>query len=144
MVLPPLLDVLQSVPVLGYLSLTIVFFVSLFPSSILGPELAAIFAFLSTQARNMAFSFFPAPRTTRRDLDEASRSFRFSGQQRFWQLEVPFAMPDQNERSMRRRFWAQKINAHRFVPGGLQFKSPPPANGQTRPSGDDESWSGRA
>jgi len=93
MVLLPLLDVLQSVPVLGYLSFTVVFFVSLFPSSILGPELAAIFAIFTSQAWNMAFSFFQALRTVPRDLDEASRSFRFSGWQRFWRLEVPFAMP---------------------------------------------------
>jgi NitT/TauT family transport system permease protein len=93
MVLIPLLDVLQSVPVLGYLSFTVVFFVSLFPSSVLGPELAAIFAIFTAQAWNMAFSFFQALRTVPHDLDEASRSFRFSGWQRFWRLEVPFAMP---------------------------------------------------
>ena len=57
MVLIPLLDVLQSVPVLGYLSFTVVFFVSLFPGNILGPELAAIFAIFTAQAWNMAFSF---------------------------------------------------------------------------------------
>src|SRR5271169_1778458 len=93
MVLIPLLDVLQSVPVLGYLSFTVVFFVSLFPSSVLGPELAAIFAIFTAQAWNMAFSFFQALRTVPHDLDEASRSFRFSGWQRFWRLDVPFAMP---------------------------------------------------
>ena len=92
-VLIPLLDVLQSVPVLGYLSFTVVFFVSLFPGSILGPELAAIFAIFTSQAWNMAFSFFQALRTIPHDLHEASRSFRFSAWQRFWRLEVPFAMP---------------------------------------------------
>jgi NitT/TauT family transport system permease protein len=92
-VLIPLLDVLQSVPILGYLSFTVVFFVSLFPGSILGPELAAIFAIFTSQAWNMAFSFFQALRTVPHDLDEASRSFRFSAWQRFWRLEVPFAMP---------------------------------------------------
>jgi NitT/TauT family transport system permease protein len=93
LVLIPLLDVLQSVPVLGYLSFTVVFFVSLFPGNILGAELAAIFAIFTSQAWNMAFSFFQALRTIPHDLDEASRSFRFSGWQRFWRLEVPFAMP---------------------------------------------------
>jgi NitT/TauT family transport system permease protein len=93
MVLIPLLDVLQSVPVLGYLSFTVVFFVSLFPGNVLGPELAAIFAIFTSQAWNMAFSFFQALRTIPQDLDEASRSFRFSGWQRFWRLDVPFAMP---------------------------------------------------
>jgi NitT/TauT family transport system permease protein len=92
-VLIPLLDVLQSVPVLGYLSFTVVFFVSLFPDRALGVELAAIFAIFTSQAWNMAFSFFQSLRTIPHDLDEASRGFRFSGWQRFWRLEVPFAMP---------------------------------------------------
>jgi len=93
MVLIPLLDVLQSVPILGYLSFTVVFFVSLFPGNALGPELAAIFAIFTSQAWNMAFSFYQALRTIPHDLDEASCSFRFSGWQRFWRLEVPFATP---------------------------------------------------
>jgi NitT/TauT family transport system permease protein len=93
MVLIPLLDVLQSVPVLGYLSFTVVFFVSLFPNRTLGVELAAIFAIFTSQAWNMAFSFFQALRTVPHDLDEACHGFRFSGWQRFWRLEVPFAMP---------------------------------------------------
>ena len=93
MVLIPLLDVLQSVPILGYLSFTVVFFVSLFPGNSLGAELAAIFAIFTSQAWNMAFSFYQALRTIPRDLDEASRSFRLSSWQRFWRPEVPFAMP---------------------------------------------------
>jgi len=93
MVLIPLLDVLQSVPILGYLSFTVVFFVSLFPGNALGPELAAIFAIFTSQAWNMAFSFYQSLRTIPGDLDEASRSFRASPWQRFWRLEVPFAMP---------------------------------------------------
>ena len=93
MVLIPLLDVLQSVPVLGYLSFTVVFFVSLSPNRFLGAELAAIFAIFTSQAWNMTFSFYQALRTIPTDLDEASRGFRFSGWQRFWRVEVPFAMP---------------------------------------------------
>ncbi|MEM5326967.1 ABC transporter permease subunit [Paraburkholderia sp. JHI2823] len=92
-ILIPLLDVLQSVPILGYLSFTVVFFMSLFPGNVLGAELASIFAIFTSQAWNMAFSFYQALRTVPSDLDEASRSFRLSGWQRFWRLEVPFAMP---------------------------------------------------
>ena len=92
-VLIPILDVLQSVPVLGYLSFTVVFFVSLFPGNTLGPELAAIFAIFTSQAWNMAFSFYQSLRTVPIDLEEASRSFRLSSWQRFWTLEVPSAMP---------------------------------------------------
>ena len=54
----PLLDVLQSVPILGYLSFTVVFFVALFPGNMLGLECAAIFAIFTSQAWNMAFSFY--------------------------------------------------------------------------------------
>ncbi|WP_188253958.1 ABC transporter permease subunit [Pseudaminobacter soli (ex Zhang et al. 2022)] len=92
-VLIPVLDVLQSVPILGYLSFTVLFFVSLFPGNILGPELAAIFAIFTSQAWNMAFSFYQSLKTVPADLDEVSRSFRETAWQRFWRLEVPFAMP---------------------------------------------------
>jgi NitT/TauT family transport system permease protein len=93
MVLIPLLDALQSVPVLGYLSFTVLFFLSLFPGTVLGPELAAIFAIFTSQAWNMAFSFYQSLRTIPGDMDEASRGFRFSAWQRFWNIEVPFALP---------------------------------------------------
>jgi NitT/TauT family transport system permease protein len=93
LVLIPVLDILQSVPVLGYISLTIVFFMSLFPGQVAGAELAAIFAIFTSQAWNMAFSFYQSLRTVPRDLSEAATSFHFSAWQRFWRLEVPFAMP---------------------------------------------------
>ncbi|WP_343726828.1 ABC transporter permease [Burkholderia seminalis] len=92
-VLIPLLDVLQSVPILGYLSFTVPFFLALFPGRMLGAECAAIFAIFTSQAWNMTFSFYQALRTVPLDLDEASRSFRLSAWQRFWRLDVPFAMP---------------------------------------------------
>jgi NitT/TauT family transport system permease protein len=93
MVLLPILDILQSVPVLGYISFTVVFFMSLFPGRVAGAELAVIFAIFTAQAWNMAFSFYQSLRTVPRDLEEATRNFRFSAWQRFWRLEVPFAMP---------------------------------------------------
>jgi NitT/TauT family transport system permease protein len=93
LVLIPLLDILQSVPVLGYISFTVVFFMSLFPGRVVGAEAAAIFAIFTSQAWNMTFSFYQSLRTVPRDLEEATHSFRFSPWQRFWRLEVPFAMP---------------------------------------------------
>jgi NitT/TauT family transport system permease protein len=93
MVLIPILDILQSVPVLGYISFTVVFFMSLFPGRIAGAEAAVIFAIFTAQAWNMAFSFYQSLRTVPRDLEEATRNFRFSAWQRFWRLEAPFAMP---------------------------------------------------
>jgi NitT/TauT family transport system permease protein len=93
MVLIPILDILQSVPVLGYISFTVVFFMSLFPGRVAGAEAAVIFAIFTAQAWNMAFSFYQSLRTVPRDLEEATRNFRFSAWQRFWRLEVSFAMP---------------------------------------------------
>ena len=89
----PLLDVLQSVPILGFLSFTVTFFLGLFPGSILGAECAAIFAIFTSQAWNMAFSFYQSLRGVPRDLIEVARGFGLSWWQRFWQLETPFAMP---------------------------------------------------
>ena len=93
MVLIPVLDILQSVPVLGYISFTVTFFLALFPKQVLGAELAAIFAIFTSQAWNMTFSFYQSLRTVPRDLDEVSRGFHLTAWQRFWKLEVPFSMP---------------------------------------------------
>jgi NitT/TauT family transport system permease protein len=93
MVLIPLLDVLQSVPILGFLSFTVTFFLGLFPGSTLGAEGAAIFAIFTSQAWNMAFSFYQSLRSVPRDLEEVAASFQLTPWQKFWQLETPFAMP---------------------------------------------------
>ena len=93
LVLVPVLDILQSVPILGFLTFTVVFFMNLFPGRVLGAELAAIFAIFTSQAWNMAFSLYQSLKTLPADLDEASRAFQQTPWQRFWRLEVPFAMP---------------------------------------------------
>ena len=93
LVMVPVLDILQSVPILGFLSFTIAFFMNLFPGRVMGLELAAIFAIFTSHAWNMAFSFHQSLSTVPGDLDEATRSFRLTGWQRFWRLEVPYAMP---------------------------------------------------
>src|SRR5215471_14527767 len=92
-VIIPALDILQSVPVLGFLTFTVAFFLRLFPGSQLGAECAAIFAIFTAQAWNMAFSFYQSLRTVPSDLDEVSRHFQLSAWLRFWRLEVPFAAP---------------------------------------------------
>ena len=91
--LVPLLDILQSVPILGFISITVVFFMSLAPGRVLGAEFAAIFAIFTSQAWNMAFSFYQSLRTIPVELVEAAESFRLSPWMKFWQLEVPFSMP---------------------------------------------------
>jgi NitT/TauT family transport system permease protein len=91
--LVPLLDILQSVPILGFISVTVVFFMALAPGRVLGAEYAAIFAIFTSQAWNMAFSFYQSLRTVPGELVEASRNFGLSPWMRFWRLDVPFAMP---------------------------------------------------
>jgi NitT/TauT family transport system permease protein len=93
LLLVPLLDILQSVPILGFISVTVVFFLSLTPGRIAGAEFAAIFAIFTSQAWNMAFSFYQSLRSVPEELDEVARGFRLGGWMRFWRLEVPFAMP---------------------------------------------------
>jgi NitT/TauT family transport system permease protein len=93
MVMVPLLDILQSVPILGFLTFTVIFFLNLFPGQVLGAELASVFAIFTSQAWNMTFSMYQSIRNVPKDLDEAAQSFHLSGWQRFWRLDVPFAMP---------------------------------------------------
>ena len=91
-ILVPLLDILQSVPVLGFLSVTVTGFMALFPGSILGLECASIFAIFTGQAWNMTFSFYQSLRTIPEELREAATVYRLSWWQRFVKLEVPFSM----------------------------------------------------
>src|SRR5438445_4415430 len=93
MVLIPLLDILQSVPILGFLTFTVVFFLNLFPGRVFGAELACVFAIFTSQAWNMTFSMYQSIRNVPKDLEEAAQSFHLGGWQRFWRLDVPFAMP---------------------------------------------------
>ena len=91
-VLIPILDVLQSVPILGFLSITITGFIALFPGSQLGLECASIFAIFTSQAWNMTFAFYYSLISQPRELDEASRLLRLSRWQRFWRVDVPSGM----------------------------------------------------
>ena len=91
--LVPLLDILQSIPIFGFLSVTLAFFLSLAPGRILGAEFAAIFLIFTSQAWNMAFSFYQSLRTAPVELEEAGRLFGLNAWARFWRIEVPFGMP---------------------------------------------------
>ena len=91
--LMPVLDVLQSVPILSFLTITVTGFIALFPGSLMGVECASIFAIFTSQAWNMTFSLYESFRTVPLDLEEATRMFRASPWRRFWRLEVPFAIP---------------------------------------------------
>ncbi|OGT44481.1 MAG: sulfonate ABC transporter permease [Gammaproteobacteria bacterium RIFCSPHIGHO2_12_FULL_37_34] len=89
----PAIDILQAVPILGFLSVTIASFIRLFPGSLLGPECAAVFAIFTSQAWNMAFVFFQTVRSIPADLVETGQMFNLSAWQRFWRIEVPYATP---------------------------------------------------
>jgi NitT/TauT family transport system permease protein len=90
-ILIPALDILQSVPVLGFLSITILGFIALFRGSLLGLEAASIFAIFTSQAWNMAFSFYQSLRTLPQDLVEATAAYGLSPWERFVRLEIPAA-----------------------------------------------------
>ncbi|HXP76840.1 MAG TPA: ABC transporter permease subunit [Stellaceae bacterium] len=89
----PILDILQSVPILGFLSITVTGFIALFPGSLLGYECAAIFAIFTSQAWNMTFSLYQSFLGVPQDLREAARMYHLSPWASFWQLEVPYAVP---------------------------------------------------
>ena len=89
----PALDILQSVPILGFLTFTVTFFMGLFPGNVLGVELAAVFAIFTSQAWNMAFSFYQSLRSLPSDLEEVAHSFALSPVRRFLKLDLPFGTP---------------------------------------------------
>jgi NitT/TauT family transport system permease protein len=88
-VLVPLLDILQSIPVLGFLSVTVTAFIALFRGSLLGLEAASIFAIFTGQAWNMTFSFYHSLRSLPRELEEMATLYRLSKWERFTRLELP-------------------------------------------------------
>jgi NitT/TauT family transport system permease protein len=91
-ILIPLLDILQSVPVLGFLSVTVTGFIALFPGSLLGLEAASIFAIFTSQVWNMTFSFYQSLRTVPQELNEAMTLYQLSRWELFTKLEIPSSM----------------------------------------------------
>jgi len=93
LIIIPMLDFLQSLPILGFLTVTTAIFLGMFRGSLLGLEAASIFAIFTSQVWNMTFSFYHSLITTPRELAEAASVLRLSAWKKFWKLEVPFAMP---------------------------------------------------
>lgn len=89
----PAIDILQSVPVLSFLAISVTGFIHLFPGSLLGPECAAIFVIFTAQVWNMVFSFYQSLQSVPADLHEVAFMFRLSSWQRFWKVEVPCTLP---------------------------------------------------
>ncbi len=88
-VMLPLIDILQSVPVLGFLSITVTGFIALFPGSLLGVECASIFAIFTAQAWNMTFGFYHSMVTIPADLQDAATAYQLNRWQRFFKVELP-------------------------------------------------------
>jgi len=87
----PLLDILQSIPVLGFMPGLILALVALFPHSNIGLELAAVIMIFTGQAWNMTFSFIHSLRSVPSDLREVATVYRFNWWQRLRNVELPFA-----------------------------------------------------
>lgn len=89
----PIIDILQSVPILGFLSITVVWFIAAFPNSLFGPECAAIFAIFTSQVWNMTLSFYQSLRTLPQEFHDTASVFHLSPWQKYWRIEVPYAVP---------------------------------------------------
>jgi NitT/TauT family transport system permease protein len=85
------LDILQSIPVLSFLPPVLLAMIALIPTHQLGIELGVIFLIFTGQVWNLAFSFYSSLKSIPREMVEASRIYRYSALQRFWQLEMPYA-----------------------------------------------------
>lgn len=93
-ILIPLLDVLQSVPILGYISFTVTAFISISPNNLIGIELASIFAIFTSQVWNIIFSLYHSMKSLPEELHEASKILKMTGWQKFWRIELPFSIPN--------------------------------------------------
>jgi NitT/TauT family transport system permease protein len=125
-VLIPLLDVLQSVPVLGFMPGLVLALVALFPHSNLGLELAAVLLIFTGQAWNMTFSFYRSVRSVPADQLEVSRMYRFSWSERFRWVELPFSMMGLVWNSMMSMAggWFFLMVSEAFVLGDKDFRLP--------------------
>lgn len=89
----PIIDILQSIPILGFLSISIPIFLNLFPNSFWGPECAAIITIFTSQVWNMILSFYQSLKTLPKSMSEVAKVFELNAWEKFWRIEVPFAMP---------------------------------------------------
>lgn len=89
----PIVDILQSIPILGFLAITVSGFLAISPHSLWGAQLAVIFGLFTAQVWNMVLSFYQSLKTIPKELKEVAKMYQLSTWQRFWKLEVPFAMP---------------------------------------------------
>ena len=122
----PLLDVLQSIPVLSFLPGVMLAMVALFPGRQLGVECGAILLIFTGQVWNMAFSFYASLKSIPREMREAARIYRFSWWQRFTEMELPFAAIGLMWNSMMSVAggWFFLMACEMFVLGARDFRLP--------------------
>jgi NitT/TauT family transport system permease protein len=122
----PLLDVLQSIPVLSFLPGVMLAMVALFPSRQLGVELGAILLIFTGQVWNMAFSFYASLKSIPQEMREAANIYRFSWWQRFTEMELPFAAIGLVWNSMMSVAggWFALMACEMFVLGSRDFRLP--------------------
>lgn len=92
-ILVPLLDILQSVPILGYISFTVTLFLNLFPGKVIGAEMAAIFAIFTSQVWNIIFSVYQSLKSFPKEFNDICEIFYISKWEKFWRFELPYCMP---------------------------------------------------
>lgn len=92
-VMLPFVNFMESVPLVGFLTFTTIYFLSIFPHSIMGLECAAIFGVFTGQAWNMMLAVYQTLRIVPNELIEAANIFGYNGWQRFWRLEFPYTIP---------------------------------------------------
>ncbi len=122
----PLLDVLQSIPVLSFLPGVMLAMVALFPGRQLGLELGAILLIFTGQVWNMAFSFYASLKSIPNEMREAATIYRFSWWQRFMQMELPFSAIGLVWNSMMSVAggWFALMVCEMFVLGARDFRLP--------------------
>jgi NitT/TauT family transport system permease protein len=125
-ILIPILDILQSIPLLAFLPGVLLAMLALFPRSNLGLELSAVLLLVTCQAWNMAFSFYQSLKTLPRELEEASRLYRFTWLRKLRWVELPFAAPGLVWNSMVSvaNSWFFLMNAEAFQAGHRDFRLP--------------------
>ena len=122
----PLLDVLQSIPVLVFLPPVMLAMVALFPGRQLGVELGAILLIFTGQVWNMAFSFYASLKSIPKEMRETATVYRFSAWQRFTQMELPFSAIGLVWNSMMSVAggWFALMVCEMFVLGSRDFRLP--------------------
>ncbi|EFH82301.1 ABC transporter permease [Ktedonobacter racemifer] len=126
LVMVPLLDILQSIPVLSFLPAVVLALVAAFPHSNIGLELASVLLIFTGQAWNMTFSFYHSARTLPKDLQEFSAIANLRPWQRFLKLEVPSSMIGLIWNSMMSWAggWFFLMASEQFVLGDHSFQLP--------------------